>query len=386
MQEHELITLPVGFERFHRQDFINYQLNRAHAFGCISSQSLERAATDIKALDDCPEVLEQHAHQAAEQEDYRAAFYMAKGAEFFTSPADIELKKRRLEATLDYFTRGFASYDIERHQLPYEDGWMPVSILRSSTNEKHGVVLFCGGFDSLVEEFFPIWERIAAAGFDVYAFEGPGQGSARTLGQLVFDHDWEKPVGHILDHYGLSDITLVGMSMGGYWALRAAAYEERITRVVSWPPVYDWLEKIPSFLEPVVHGMAKRRGFMNWSIRLRMKMFPILEHSVRHAVYISGGSEPVDCVGWFLGMNREHISSERITQDVLIMAGEADTFQPLSLATAQREALRHASRVQQRVFTRAESAESHCQMGNIGLAAQVLCHWLRTGEVLPSDR
>ena len=37
-------------------------------------------------------------------------------------------------------------------------------------------------------------------------------------------------------------------------------------------------------------SLAKRRGFMNWSIGLRMKMFPILEHTVHHAVYISGGS------------------------------------------------------------------------------------------------
>ena len=85
-------------------------------------------------------------------------------------------------------------------------------------------------------------------------------------------------------------------------------------------------------------------------------------------------------------MNREHISSERITQDVLILAGEADTFQPLSLANAQREALVNASRVQQRVFTRAEHAESHCQMGNIGLASQVLCAWLQTGEVADAVR
>ena len=381
-----LIPLPVGFERFHRQDFINYQLNRAHAFGCISSETLKEAAAEISSLEDCPEVLAKHAERAASEGDSRAAFYLSKGAEFFTSPEDLEGKKRNLENALGHFDTGFAPYDIERERIPYKEGWMPVSILRSMDSETRGAVLFCGGFDSLVEEFFPIWERMAAAGFDVYAFEGPGQGSARTLGGLVFEHDWEAPVGVILDHFGLRDVTLVGMSMGGYWALRAAAYEERIARVVSWPPVYDWLEKIPSFLEPVVHGMAARRGFMNWSIRLRMKMFPILEHSVRHAVYISGGSEPVDCVGWFLGMNREHISSERITQDVLILAGEADTFQPLSLASAQREALVNASRVQQRVFTRAEHAESHCQMGNIGLASQVLCAWLQTGEVADAVR
>ena len=38
-----------------------------------------------------------------------------------------------------------------------------------------------GGFDSLIEEFYVIWQRVAAAGFEVIAFEGPGQGGARTM-------------------------------------------------------------------------------------------------------------------------------------------------------------------------------------------------------------
>jgi alpha-beta hydrolase superfamily lysophospholipase len=50
-----------------------------------------------------------------------------------------------------------------------------------------GTVLLHGGFDSLIEEFYGIWQRIAAAGFNVIAFEGPGQGGARILGGLTFD-------------------------------------------------------------------------------------------------------------------------------------------------------------------------------------------------------
>ena len=48
-----------------------------------------------------------------------------------------------------------------------------------------GTVLVHGGFDSLIEEFFAVWQRIADAGFDVIAFDGPGQGGARRLGGLM---------------------------------------------------------------------------------------------------------------------------------------------------------------------------------------------------------
>ncbi len=37
----------------------------------------------------------------------------------------------------------------------------------------------------------------------------------------------------VLDHYGLDDVTAVGISMGGALVIRAAAYEPRITRAVA---------------------------------------------------------------------------------------------------------------------------------------------------------
>ena len=63
---------------------------------------------------------------------------------------------------------------------------------RAAEPAVRGTVLLHGGFDSLIEEFDAIWQRMAAAGFNVIAFQGPGQGGARTVGGLTFDHDWEK--------------------------------------------------------------------------------------------------------------------------------------------------------------------------------------------------
>lgn len=55
----------------------------------------------------------------------------------------------------------------------------------------------------------------------------PDRGGARAQGGLTFDHDWEKPVGAVLDHFDIDAAGLVGISMGGYWALRAASREPR---------------------------------------------------------------------------------------------------------------------------------------------------------------
>ncbi len=124
---------------------------------------------------------------------------------------------------------------------------------------------------------------------------------------------------------------------------------------------------------------------MNWSIRLRMRLFPVLGHAVNQAMYLAGGHEPMQAVDWLLGMNHQHISSDRVTQDVLILIGENDAFQPAKLARYQMDALVNARSIQARTFTASEQADGHCQMSNLGLACSVLTHWLRTGEVQPPE-
>ncbi len=75
-------------------------------------------------------------------------------------------------------------------------------------------------------------------------------------------------------------------------------------------------------------------------------------------------------------MNQEHIQSALVDQDVLLLAGEHDAFQPPKLLYKQQEALVNARSVSVRIFTRAEHADQHCQMGNIGLALETILAWM----------
>ncbi len=297
-------------------------------------------------------------------------------AEFFTEPRSEE-KVPRYRRYRTLFDEAFGDGGAVRHEVPYADATLPAYRLRAIDDAARGTVLIHGGFDSLIEEFFAIWRRIAAAGFDVVAFEGPGQGGARALGGLTFDHDWEKPVGAVLDHFKLESAALVGISMGGYWAVRAAGLEPRIARVVAWPPVYDWLHRIPGALRRPAKAMLRRRGFMRWSMRVRTRLVPTLRQVVDQALYLVDSDDPVACVDWFLGMNANHLGSERVTQDVLLLCGEHDAFQPPALTRAQADALTAARSVAVRTFTSAEHADQHCQMGNLDLACSVITAWLR---------
>lgn len=379
MDGSELVTLPVGFEQFHRRAFINYQLNRAHALGFADRDELVDAAADVRSMSDCAGVFEAMSRRAADDTRPRHAAGYARIAEFFTPPRSAE-KAERYHRCRELFDTVFADTHVVRHEVPCAGGTLPALRLAATGSATGDTVLLHGGFDSLIEEFFPICQRVAAAGFDVVAFDGPGQGGARTVNGLTADHDWEKPVGAVLDHFRLKRAALVGISMGGYWALRAAGREPRIHRVVAWPPVYDWLHRVPPVLRRPVRTMVRHRRFMRWSVRTRARLAPTLRVVVDQVLYMLDSDDPADVADWFLGMNAEHLGSARVHQDVLLMCGEHDAFQPPSLNRAQAGALTAARSVTTRMFTRAEHADQHCQMGNLELACQVLTSWLQASD------
>ena len=65
-----------------------------------------------------------------------------------------------------------------------------------------------------------------------------------------------------------------------------------------------------------------------------------------------------------------------MTQDVLVLAGSEDHYVPVRQFYQQIEALKNTRSLTARLFTRAESAQNHCQAGNFGLALQVITTWL----------
>ncbi len=371
-----LAVLPVGFEQFHRRAFLNYQFNRAHALGFTDRAELHDAASSVGSPQECATVFENLSGRAAADGRLREATSYLRVAEFFTPPRSAA-KTERYRRYRDLFDVAFAGDGLTRHEVPYAGAALPAYRLPAVGPAAQGTVIIHGGFDSLIEEFYAIWQRLARSGFDVIAFEGPGQGGARTLGGLTFDHDWEKPVGAMLDHFGLEMAGLVGISMGGYWAVRAAGREPRINRVVCWPPVYDWLYRLPTLIRGPARTMLRRRRFMRWSVRTRARLVPSLRLVVDQTLYLLDSDDPADVVDWFLGMNADHLGSDRVTQDVLLLCGENDSFQPPSLTRAQATNLTAAHSVSVRIFTRAEHADQHCQMGNLGLACHDLIRWLQ---------
>ncbi|MEU1474450.1 alpha/beta hydrolase [Streptomyces sp. NPDC005760] len=119
-----------------------------------------------------------------------------------------------------------------------------------------GTVVLVPGLDSAKEEFLDLASALLARGLAVFAMDGPGQGVLAAT--TTFVPDYEQVVGRIVDALGVARVGLVGLSLGGYFAARAAALEPRVAAVatVSGPFRLDWEELPP----PVRDIMARRAG------------------------------------------------------------------------------------------------------------------------------
>jgi pimeloyl-ACP methyl ester carboxylesterase len=123
--------------------------------------------------------------------------------------------------------------------------------------EKKPLIVAIGGYDSILEEKYPV---IGKAALDratpCCSTKGPGQGEPLRKYGLKFTPEWERPTAAVLDQFLLSHvkpskIVLFGMSMGGYLAPRAAAFEERLDGVWHTTCVSTFMRRQPGPLGAV---------------------------------------------------------------------------------------------------------------------------------------
>lgn len=378
------MNLPVGYFKFHKDAFINYQLNRWYSLGYTRKDDIEKVGSNTKTFEDYVHEFTRLAEEASAQNRLKNAAFYYRAAEFLVEPGD-ENKLLLYNKFSELFYDAFEADSLERHTIAYAESYIPAMRVTPKTGPKKGTIVACGGFDSFIEEFYCMWAYFAEAGYEVIAFEGPGQGAALRKYGLAFDHDWEKPTGAILDYFGVSDATLIGVSMGGYWSLRAAAFETRIKRVIAFPPVYDWMELAGIFNRGLVEWLMNWRKVMNFLIRLKMTNGK-LKHTVNQALFLVQKEEPIEAVEWMLAMNKDHLHSELVEQDVLLIGGENDAFQPPKLLKKQEKALTNARSITTRIFTKEEHADQHCQIGNIGLVLKVMLEWIKQTQAEATRR
>jgi pimeloyl-ACP methyl ester carboxylesterase len=365
------------FHRFHSDANINYQLNRFLISGL--EEVFAEIGRHVENFDDWKKLFCAKAtdYEKAGNADYAMGLYRA--SEFFMSPADPD-RTMVIEKFLHFFYHSKEGKNLERISVPYESNHLSGFRL-IPTEPSKGIILIHGGFDSYIEEFYTLGAIMCEYSYEVVMFDGPGQGSTLMFGKIPMTHEWEKPVAAVLDYIGVENVTLIGISLGGYLAIRAASLERRIQRVIADDVMLDFFACVTSRRGKIAAFLIKGLVRLRWSIvlnaiaRLMMKRDLFSHWGIAQGMHVLECKTPYE---FFLKLKQYHgyeVSSQ-IAGDVLIMAGTEDHFVPMEQFYKQLKLLTGAKSVTGRIFTGREQAQSHCQIGNLGLAAKYMLGWI----------
>ncbi len=368
---------PVGYHDFHPVKIIDFQLNRWYSLGYTDFNDTLEVASRIKRFEDWKSEMIQLAEQALSENRYMNGTFYYRASEFFTLPDDPD-KEYLYDKFIELFYNVFLEDEpIERFMVPYKNTFLPVIRILSQKEGIKGTVIIHGGFDSFIEEFYSMAAYFTESGYDVVLFEGPGQGAALKKYGLPLNHEWEKPAKAILDYFQLDEVTWLGISMGGWLCFRAAAFEPRIKKVIASSVAFDYMQIPNPLIQVLARFLLKFPKILNYFSNLQMKGDYQERWGVNNLMYITRKDTPYDASQVILKFNEENLNSELVKQDVLILSGDEDHFIPLKMHYKQVKALKNVNSVTERIFTRKEQAHNHCQVGNIGLALDVMLKWIR---------
>ena len=161
---------------------------------------------------------------------------------------DYEQMRRAHRKAVECRTRALPLTDPpgERVEIAHE-GTQLYGILRKPAGPTPPpIVVMCMGLDSAKEEMDTNERVFLARGMATLAFDGPGQGEAEYA--LPIRGDYEAAVKSVVDwveqrpDFDGSRIGLWGVSLGGYYAPRAAAFEKRVKACIALSGPYDWAD------------------------------------------------------------------------------------------------------------------------------------------------
>jgi pimeloyl-ACP methyl ester carboxylesterase len=264
-----------------------------------------------------------------------------------------------------------AAPEVQEHWrrvgIPYEGIELSGYYLDVSGDDPGPTLVAHGGFDSTVEEmFFAAGEAARRHGWNCLIFEGPGQGATLRINKLPFRYDWEAVVTPVLDFaIGLRGvdagrIALLGMSMGGYLAPRAAAFDRRIAACIAYDGVFDFASVLPpaQMIDELSANLAQAPTALRWALANGLWVFNAATTDEFIAEVAKYDLAPV---------------VEQITCPTLVCDAENDQF-----FKGQPQLLYDALRCPKTLlkFTAAEGAEEHCHEGALTLFHQRMFDWL----------
>ena len=366
------------FYTINRIKQFNFQINRVLMYG-EAACDMDVIKKHLENVTNIEEWYEAFINVAKESTEYLHKAYAYRMAEFFLEYNDPR-KQEVLKECLDHFQKGFQKNGIffEQYRIPFEIGEMKA--FRFPCDDPKEIIVVCGGYDSFIEEFVLQVYEFNKKGYEVILFEGPGQGECIKQ-QLYFRYDFDKATSTVLDFFKISNCVFLGISWGGYFAIRSAAYDKRIKKTIMYDAFYDGYEVMTNPLPMLLKYKIRKLIRKNKIQELEMLCNRICEKSVmakwmfHQGKYITGSGTYYEMYNK-IGLHNVRSIHEKITCDVLILAGEKDHYIPLNHYKKCIKLFPNAKSVKTRLFTKKEGGEQHCQIGNHMLAINEILEWM----------
>ncbi|GLZ11696.1 alpha/beta hydrolase [Actinomadura sp. NBRC 104425] len=254
---------------------------------------------------------------------------------------------------------------VTRVEIPYEGTTLPAYFSQAPAADDGPVpvMIHWNGLDSTKEHMYSSghWQELAARGISCLMVDCPGSGEALRLQGLTARIDTEAWASACVDWLLTRDdvdperIGLVGWSLGGYYAPRAAAFEKRLALVVAWGANHDW-------------GAVQRR-------RLEREGERPVPHYWEHVLWVWGHTDLNEFIEFAAGVTLEGVV-ENITVPFLIAHGENDRQIPLSYAHRSYEQAVNSPKRDLRIFSVAEGGAEHIGLDHLSHVSAYISDWV----------
>jgi dienelactone hydrolase len=251
---------------------------------------------------------------------------------------------------------------FEPVEVPYEGVTLPgyLAIPDNAVDGMTPAVVDFGGIDAWAEEqYFKIGAALLERGYAVLLLNGPGQGEAKMRG-IYGRHDFEVVAAATVDYMRAQPsvdgdrIGLIGSSLGGYFAARAAAFEPRLAATVVWG-AHNGFTARPQ--EDAIADPGRRSS----RIRQGERFLGVegLAALIERLVKFQLGPEVM----------------RNVSAPILIMHGESDVLVPVEDAQAVFDDTEHDDKTL-RVYPAGTPGCAHCQLDALAIAQRDICDWL----------
>ncbi|MFJ3798227.1 alpha/beta fold hydrolase [Streptomyces sp. NPDC090088] len=357
--------------------------------GDYDSWYTEWAATADRVSAEAQKALETD-HKVSARDGFLRASNYYRSAEFFLHghPCDPR-HDHAYDRSVECFKAAAALYTtprIEPVEIPYENTTLPGYLYRvDDSGTPRPTLIMHNGFDGTAEEmhFFGAMAGVER-GYNVLVFDGPGMPGPRHHEGLVFRPDWENVITPVVDFAetipGIDNnrIALLGLSMGGVLAPRAAAFEHRLAALIAVDGLYDLgqisVRNIAGTRQEAERLLrAESAPELDTALEQLMAEDPISRWALNHGMYVMGVDTPRAFNASYLDYTLADGIAEQIECPTLVCDAVEDMFfkgQPEQLfdhLTCPKTFM---------VFTIEEGAGAHCHPGAMRLAQARIYDWL----------